>query len=684
MDMSKYVKMYVSESQDRLQRMDGLLLALEQDGSDRGAIDTLFREAHSIKGMSASMGYEELSRVSHRMEDFLEQFRGGKGRLERRSVDTLFEGVDLLRRAVEEIAAGGAPTLISEEYVAKIASLVLAPSAPPATTAPRAPGAAAAAEAPGKEAGSGRTRFAVDLRIVPDAPLPSARAYITLRRARDLGELIRSAPTAEQVQAGQFSGGLSLLVATTRSAAEVQAFLASLPDVASVVVRPAEADVDRAPAPPPPPRPAKMPEPSPPSPPPPPEAPELPQPEAPRPAAVPAPAAPSPPPQGPPPPPRRAVTMMRVDTRLLDDLMDQVGELVTANGTLVEVSQVIDSARLHESTGRLEGLVKGLQQHAMKLRMMPLELIADRFPRAVRDLARKRGKEVNFEVLGKDTEMDRAILEELPDPILHILRNAIDHGIEPAEERVRKGKPPVGTIRLEATKERESVVIRVTDDGRGIDPAVLRRVALERGVINREQADTFLDAEVMMLITLPGFSTAKEVTDVSGRGVGMDVVRGAVESLRGNLLIDSVVNQGTTFTLKLPLTLVVVAVLLIAVGDEQYALPVSTVEQILEIRAEEIQHAQGQEMITREGALLPLVQLRKFLGMPAAEAAPSCLVVVCEMRSRLVGLAVDRFIGYREVVVKPLDKALKSLRGFSGVTILGDGGALLLLDLNTL
>ena len=679
MDMSKYIKMYVSESQDRLQRMDGLLLGLEQDGSDRGAIDTLFREAHSIKGMSASMGYEELSKVSHRMEDFLEQFRGGKGTLERRSVDTLFEGVDLLRRAVEEIAAGGAPTLMSEEYIAKIASLVLAPSAPPAATAPRAPGAAAAVEAPGKEAGSGRTRFAVDLRIVPDAPLPSARAYITLRRARDLGELIRSAPTAEQVQAGQFSGGLSLLVATTRSAAEVQAFLASLPDVASVVVRPAEADVDRAPSPPPPPRPAKMPEPPPPPSPPPPEAPELPQPEAPRPAA-----APSPPPPGPPPPPRRAVTMMRVDTRLLDDLMDQVGELVTANGTLVEVSQVIDSARLHESTGRLEGLVKGLQQHAMKLRMMPLELIADRFPRAVRDLARKRGKEVSFEVLGKDTEMDRAILEELPDPILHILRNAIDHGIEPAEERVRKGKPPVGTIRLEATKERESVVIRVTDDGRGIDPAVLRRVARERGVINREQADTLLDAEVMMLITLPGFSTAKEVTDVSGRGVGMDVVRGAVESLRGNLLIDSVVNQGTTFTLKLPLTLVVVAVLLIAVGDERYALPVSTVEQILEIRAEEIQHAQGQEMITRDGALLPLVHLRQFLSMPAAEAAPSCLVVVCEMRSRLVGLAVDRLIGYREVVVKPLDKSLKSLRGFSGVTILGDGGALLLLDLNTL
>lgn len=376
--------------------------------------------------------------------------------------------------------------------------------------------------------------------------------------------------------------------------------------------------------------------------------------------------------------------MMRVDTRLLDDLMDQVGELMTANGSLVDVSQRIDSPRLHESAGRVEGLVKGLQQHAMKLRMMPLEMIADRFPRTVRDLARKNGKEVNFEVLGKETELDRAILEELPDPLLHILRNAIDHGIEPSEERVRKGKSPVGTIRLEASKERESVVIRVTDDGRGIDPAVLRRVAAERGVATRDQLETMPDADVMMLITLPGFSTAKEVTDVSGRGVGMDVVRGAVESLRGSLLIDSVVDRGTTFTIKLPLTLVVVAVLLVAIADELYALPVSAIEQILEIRAEEIQHAQGQDVIARDGALLPLVTLRHLLGAPAVPQSAAQLVVVCEMRGRLIGLAVDRFVGYREAVVKPLDRSLKGVRGFAGVTILGDGSTVLILDPNTL
>jgi two-component system, chemotaxis family, sensor kinase CheA len=679
MDMSKYVKMYVSESQDRLQRMDGLLLTLERDCGDRGAIDTLFREAHSIKGMSASMGYEELAKISHRMEDFLEQFRGGTGALERRGVDILFEGVDLLRRAVDEIAAGSAPTLVSEEYVAKMASLMLVGAPRPAPPREAVPTPSASLGSAPPVASSGRGQFAVDLRIAPDAPLPSARAYITLRRVRDLGELIRSSPTVEQVQSGQFSGGLSILLATTRSAGDVQAFLAGLPDVASVVVRPAETGAAApsatpavsAGAQPVPTHPA---EPTnrllvdavrPPA--------ETTPPFAP--AATPSPAAP---------PPRRPATMMRVDTRLLDDLMDQVGELVTANGSLLEVSHGIDSSRLHESAGRVEGLVKALQQQAMKLRMMPLEMIADRFPRAVRDLAKKRGKEVTFEVLGKETELDRAILEELPDPILHILRNAIDHGIEPAEERVRRGKPPVGTIRLEAMKERESVVIRVADDGRGIDPAVLRRVAADRGVISREQAESLSDSEVMMLITLPGFSTAKEVTDVSGRGVGMDVVRGAVESLRGSLVIESVINQGTTFTLKLPLTLVVVAVLLVAVGEERYALPVSTVEQILEIRPEEIQRAQAQEVFAREGALLPLVQLRQLLGAPAMDGTAARLVVVCEMRGRLIGLVVDRFIGYREAVVKPLDKALKGVRGFAGVTILGDGSTVLILDLNTL
>lgn len=673
MDMAKYVKMFVSESQEHLQKMDGLLLALEQDGTDRGAIDTLFREAHSLKGMSASMGYEELAKISHRMEDYLDRFRGGKGVLERQVVDMLFEGVDLLRRAVEEIAAGQAPTLVAEPYAAKVATLL--------TTGLGADGPgpgdrAEIATAQQRAATKGLVLFAIEIQIAPDAPLPSARGYITLRRTRDLGELVRSTPSREQLQGGEFSGSLSILLETSRTAAELQAFLVSLPEVASVIVRPVEpgekggrdyfppseqsrpvqgsgvpAEVRLAASPK----------------------------QEPRPSAAPTPAS-----DGSSVPSGRAATMIRVDTRLLDDLMDQVGELVTAKGSLLEESQSIPSQTLHESIGRLDSLVKGLQQQAMKLRMMPLELIADRFPRAVRDLARKRGKELNFEIFGKEIELDRAILEELPDPLLHIFRNSIDHGIEPPEERVRNGKTPTGTIRLEASKERESVVIRVSDDGRGMDPAHLRQVALERGVITREQHDSLSDTEILYLITVPGFSTAKEVTDVSGRGVGMDVVRSAVESLRGSLVIESVRGQGSTFTLKLPLTLAVVAVLLVEVGEERYALPVSYVEQILEVETEEIQRSQGQEMVACDGVLVPLMRLRRILGCRETDADARQLLVLCEMRGRLVGLAIDRLVGYREVVVKSLGKALKGLRGFAGVTILGDGSTVLILDINTL
>jgi len=720
MDMSKYIKIFVSESQERLQRMDGLLLALEQNGAERAAIDNVFREAHSIKGMSASMGFDELAKVAHRMEDYLDKFRGGKGAVERRGVDLLFEGVDLLRRSVEEIAVGGSPSIQSDEYVGKMASLLLqgpaaAPEPPPQAAPPMAaapPAPPPAAPKPAVEPAPATpvappepAQFTVEVQIAPDAPLPSARAYITLRRVRDLGELNRSAPTLEQVQAGQFTGSLSMLVTSARSAAEIQAFMASLPDVASVMVRP----VETAP-PPPPPKPASTPaapaaavRPAPPPP-----APSAPTPvEAPPVEAAPAPPPPSPPPAAPPPPApveavepapppkpaaeptppaasRSATTMTRIDTRLLDDLMDQVGELMTAQGFLVERSRTVESPVLREGVDRVEMLIRELQQQTMKLRMMPLEMIADRFPRAVRDLARKRGKQVDFEVIGKETELDRAILEELPDPLLHIFRNCIDHGIEPAEERVRNGKPPTGTIRLEAGKERESVIIRVQDDGRGMDPVKIRRAALERGVISQKQHDVLTDAETLYLITIPGFSTAKEVSDVSGRGVGMDVVKSAVETLRGTLQIDSVLGQGSSITLKLPLTLAIVAVLLIEIGEEEYALPVSTIEQVVEVRRKDVQHAQGRDLIAWEGELVPLLSLGVLLDCADRPVASYRPVVLTEMRGRLVGLAVDRLIGYREVVVKSLGKALKGLRGIAGVTILGDGTTVLILDPNTL
>lgn len=674
MDMSKYTKLFVSESQDHLQKMDGFLLALERDAGDRAAIDSLFREAHSLKGMSASMGFEELAKVSHKMEDFLDRFREGKGTLARAAIDLLFEGVDLLRTAVAQISQAQPPSLDAGPFLAKMSSELLAPREAPG--APAGPFGAMGADAETVEQAAlwagerGLRLYAVQIDIARDAPLPSARAYVTLKRMGDFGEVVRSNPSLEDLQVGRFSGSLAFLLASPRPRAELERALAAFPDVAQVRVEGAGPEPRATPAQPL--EPAEVgrrePEPS--------LAPAAPGP-APSPAPAAAPAAGRAP---------RTGTMIRVEARLLDDLMDQVGELVTAKGSLVEHGQASGVRPLRESIGRIEQLVAGLQQQAMQLRMMPLELIADRFPRAVRDLARRGGKEVNFEIVGKEIELDRAILEELPDPLLHIFRNAIDHGIERPEDRVRSGKSPAGTLRLEAFKEKEGVVIRIMDDGRGMDPAVLRGMALERGLITREQHDALSDEEALALITIPGFSTATAVSDLSGRGVGMDVVRTTVESLRGALLIESLPGEGTVFTLKLPLTLAVVSVLLVRVGDERYAIPVSHVEQTLQVAPHEIQRSQGQEVVAREGVLVPLLRLDRALGARRAGPADGgpLHAILAEIRGRLVGVVVDGILGYRDAVVKPLGKALRGLRGFAGVTILGDGTMVLIIDLNTL
>jgi two-component system chemotaxis sensor kinase CheA len=386
--------------------------------------------------------------------------------------------------------------------------------------------------------------------------------------------------------------------------------------------------------------------------------------------------------------------LLRIEARLLDDLIDQVGELTMAKAALLHESRTIGAGPLRDAVHRLEALVSHLQGQALQLRMMPLGLIADRFPRAVRDLAKQRGKEVQFEVSGADIELDRAILELLPDPILHILRNAVDHGIEPPDLRRSRGKPAAGRVRLEAAREREGVVLRIADDGRGMDPAALRAKGIALGLLRPEQAEALTDEEALLLVTLPGFSTAEEVSDVSGRGVGMDVVRSTIEALRGSLHIASVVGQGTAITLRLPLTLAIIDVLLVGVGEERYALPIAQILQTIEFSERHIQRAQGQELIPWGPELIPLVRLRAALGAPApggdgggpAPAAREAggLAVVAEVRGRPVGMAVDRLFGYDDVVVKPLGKALRGVRGFAGVTILGDGEMVLILDPNTL
>lgn len=659
MDMSKYLKMFISESQEHLQKIDNLLLVLEKNPEDRGSIDNLFREAHSLKGMAASMGFPGLAQISHRLEDFLDVFRQGGGTVGKGVVDILFEGLDLLKRGIEGIAGGGSPDIDSGAFLRKLESFSTAEAGKAAPSVHLPPEGVAAAPVAVKgeeerilkeaqERGLGLLNLHIN--IAEDAPLPTARAYITLKKLKDLGELVKASPDFEEIKKGKFKGALFALLATAKGPPQIKRTVATYPDIAAVEVSPFLPS-------------------------PPPSGPLRPEPVE---AAK--------PPVPPMPPSLKRSLMMRVEARLLDDLIDSVGELIIAKSGLVDQFKGIPSRPLKEGMDRLESLIGSLHQQALKLRMMPIELIADRFPRAVRDLARKKGKEVDLEIVGRDIELDRAILEELPDPLLHLLRNSIDHGVEDPEERVRLGKPPIGTIRLEALREKEFVLIKVSDDGQGMDPAQIRRLALERGIISKEQYDTMSDEDSLYLITLPGFSTAREVSEVSGRGVGMDVVKTAVEALRGSLLIESQLGVGTTVTLRLPLTLAIIQVLMVKIGAETYAIPLSRVLRTIEVSPRMVQRSQKQELIALEEGLVPLFRLDRLLGYPlqAGDGRLPRPAVLAERRGKTVGLVVDGLLGYREAVVKPLGKALKGVRGFAGVTILGDGSLILILDLNTL
>lgn len=484
--------------------MDELLLQLERHPEDGRAVDALFRAAHSLKGMSATMGFDGLSKIAHSLESFLDPYRKGVQRLDRQAIDLLIQGVDLLRQSVAQVAAGKG----------------------------NGDSAARGGEGTGSSA-------------------------LTPQPARQGGAARREG-------------------------------------------------------------------------------------------------------------------MLRVAPELLDDLIDLTSELLIAHEDLGS----------QERVSRFHSLVRAVSHQAMCLRLVPLQTVADRFPRMVRDLARQGNKEVIFEVRGGDVEMDRALLEGLADPLLHLLRNAVDHGIEGPEERIRSGKSREGKVRLEACKEKDGVVIRVVDDGRGIDPNRVRETAVARGLLSEEKARTLSDPELLRLLTVPGFSTKTEVSEVSGRGVGMDVVQATVQSLQGTLLIESMPGEGSAITLKLPLTLLLVPVLLVQVAEETYAFPVAQVRATVDCPPESVRHVDGRELLIRGKARIPLLRLRSLLGLP--ELFTSSLAVLVEARGREVGVVVDKILEYREVVVKSLRSPLRRLRGLGGVTILGDGAVVPIVDLETL
>jgi two-component system, chemotaxis family, sensor kinase CheA len=543
MDMSQYKDLFLSEATEHVRGMSEHIVALEINADDKEKIDSLFRFAHSIKGMAASMGYHDMAELAHKMEDLMERVRGGKISFAAGVADLLLEGVDILQSMLRDVERDEPGSYDIQGIVGRLAGFVEV-----------------------KETGD-------------DIPAPESR--------------VTAAPVVGDVQDGTIDNGKSEVIHERREVRQT----------------------------------------------------------------------------------------VRVKTELLDRLVTVTGELITNKHRLGMLERELGSPGLTESVTELSRLLQILHSEVMKVRLMPFAAIADRFPRVVRDLAKKSGKEVVFVVEGAEIELDRGILEQLTDPLIHLLRNAVDHGLETAGTRCAAGKPAAGKITLQVHREKDQVVLAIEDDGRGMDPVALIDSAIERKLVKPEDRDSISPRQAFMLTCIPGFSTAKQVTDISGRGVGMDIVRSSVLSLGGNLSIESEVGKGSMITVRLPLTVAIIHVLLVGCSSLTVGIPVMRIHRTLELDRQLIINHGRQKVFFLGDEEIPLISLNRLLGEPFVRFPGKCIpVVVTEMRGKKVGLTVDRFVGQQELFIKPFGRPLGKLRVVAGGAILGDGSVVMILD----
>ena len=638
LDMAKYLALFVSEAGDHLAKLGAELVLLEsaaRDGADTQAIvDGLFRHAHSVKGMAASMQLEGIAALSHRAEDLVDVFRRRTASPDAKSVDVLLAAVDALTSMVERAARGESPEADAAllERLGAASSLARSgPSQPEGAPAPSP--APPAAQAP--------RRVAVEVEVASACAVPSVRGFLVVNKLARVGAVVGSSPPVQDLKAGRLPGRkLEVTLDTAANVADIEKLLAQISDLEKSVVREEEPG--------------------------------------------PAPAAPAPSREERAPEGGRTV---RVKVELLDSFLDAVGELILATARLREIGRSVPEPfrpALEDGVDRLNGTVKDLHDKVMAVRMTPLALLTERLPRAARDLARRTGKQVEVEVEGADIEIDRAILDELVDPLSHLLRNAVDHGVEAPHLRLLAGKSATGRIRVTARRDRDRVVLEIADDGKGMDPEKLRSAAVEKGALSRAAAAALAHRDALLLACLPGLSTAEEVTDVSGRGVGMDAVKRTVEALGGALDVESGPGAGTRWILRLPLTVAVQPVLLVDVGGEVLGLPIVKVRGAAHVEMSALDTSQGAPYLPYDGALVPVKDLASLLGFPARGGRSPRSVVVAEGDGERVGLAVDALLGQQEAVLKPLARPLDGVTGLSAVTVLGNGRPVFILDVQRL
>jgi len=632
MDLSQYAELFLAESREHLSACNHLLLEWERRPAAPEPVGGIFRAVHTVKGMAATMGYARVADLAHRMENLLDHLRRGGQPPADETLQLLFRATDALEKSVDLAVAG-------RERDADVADVVADLDRAMARLAPAAAPRALAAEPelmplpPSSPLGGTGRLISVVLR--PEAPLKGGRAMLIVRKARSLGEVQAIAPPPAAFETEDFDGRVAFQLETARTAAEIEAAIRSVGDVERVTVvgeaageggeggdeehvTPVESAGGRS-------------------------------------------------------------RHIRVDLRRLDSLMDLIGELVTAKGWLNELAAERRDPAIDDVAIQVSRLSADLQAEIIQARMTPVWQVFDRFPRLVRDVARQLDKQVAFKVEGKEIELDRAILDELGDPLVHLLRNAVDHGIEAPAERRKRGKKPEGEIVLAAVRERSSVAISITDDGRGIDRAQVLAKARREGLVDAH-TDALTDDQLLRVLARPGFSTAATVTSVSGRGVGIDVAMTKIRALGGSIEIRTEPGKGTSFVLRLPVTLAIVRALIAAVGPERYALPLTYVAETAEFGAIAMTTMEGREAMVLRDRVIPLVHLRTLLNVGGDAPPARRPVIVLEMGERRTGVVVDGMLGQQEIVVKGFEAPQGTLPVFSGATIMGDGVPALILD----
>lgn len=681
MDMNAYLSMFIDESNDHLQALNENLLRLENSPDDLSIVQDIFRSAHTLKGMSATMGFEDLAHLTHEMENVLDLVRNGKLKMDSHIFDTLFRGLDALESMVRDIVGGGTGKLDVSELVGQLRKIVSGEYTAAAETA-------AAAEAPAgtgtpqageavldqfqysvlqQSLGTGHRVYQAVVTLRGDCVLKSARAYMVFNVLEQAGEVVKSLPSVQDIEQEKFDSSFTVFLISQWAADELKKRIEDISEIESVHVTELDAEALSA-----------LFKPSQPS------GPARPADGQDKPKAAgsaPAGAADRRPATG-----AVASKTIRVDIERLDVLMNLFSELLIDRVRLEQLASEIKSAELTETVEHMARISADLQNIVLKLRMVPVETVFNRFPRMVRDLAKSLNKKVDLVITGAETELDRTVIDEIGDPLVHLLRNSVDHGIEPPEKRREAGKPETGTVHLRAFHSGNNVFIEIEDDGGGIRRDKVLATAVKRGIITEEQGKSMTDEEVYMLIFSPGFSTAEQVSDISGRGVGLDVVKSKINSLGGSVTVTSELGKGTVFSIQLPLTLSIISAMLIKLGSEKYAIPLSSIMETTIVKRSQIHNIHGSAMIEFRGAIIPVVSLAEVLDSPDYDdrREEECEAVIIRKGDKWAAVLVDDFLGQSDIVLKSLGKYLSGYSVISGATILGDGQVALIIDPNAL